>query len=277
MLAREGNELMSSAQILDYIEYRAFLRDYLKAQQISQRQLCLEASINTSYFSKVMADKAELSEVQLFAIAKYLKLNDWQVEYLLLMGTLSRTAMTTMYQYTYQKLNQIRATQQNLLQSLRGIEQDAIALEAYYEQAVTARVHIALTIPRYAVQPEQLRLDLGLSREVFQLQIQKLIGLGLVRKHKNQLMVVKATVHLDQKHPASERNHKNWRVETLAHLHRGGSSDDDYHFSALFSCDRESCLKINRRIKACLVEIQNIVSEAQSCDQVYHLGIDLYQ
>lgn len=269
---------MSQPSILDHTEYRIYLREFAKAKNISFRQLSLDSHIHNSYFSRVLAEKAEFSEPQMYALAKVMKLREWELEYFLLMGSKSRNPLSSFQNFIDAKLDALREKHQNLREKLVGLKSDDEILEAYYEEAVTAKIHIALTIPRYGQAPTLLLSEIGISEAKLLRELQKLESLGLIRKNGQGkgYKVIKPTLHLERRHPVSQINHRNWRVETLSHLHRGVKRNNDYHFSALFSCDADTLLKIHARLQETLVAIQGLVSACPQCEEVYHLGIDLY-
>ncbi|HYX33364.1 MAG TPA: DUF4423 domain-containing protein [Oligoflexus sp.] len=268
---------MGQPSIFDCVDYRAYLRQYVSANKISFRQLSLESKIHNSYFSRVLAGKGEFSEAQMYSLAQVMGLGEGELEYLLLLGSKSRNAQEKFQSYVDKKINALREKHSGLRDRLIGIgDADEAALKTYYGEAITARVHMALTIERFARNPLSLIPLLGMSEAKLRSELEKLTAIGMIRKQRQGYVVVKPAIHLEQHHALSLANHRNWRVETLSYLHRGLHQATDYHFSAIFSCDKQTFLKAQSCLKESLVEIQALVSQCKVCDQIYHLSIDLY-
>ena len=110
-----------------------------------------------------------------------------------------------------------------------------------------------------------------------QSELKKLLSLGLVEvSASGDYKISKPSIHLDESHPISVENHKNWRLETISHLTRRESQPSDYHLSAVFSCDDGTKIKIREKIQQLIVDIQALVNQSEASDGPHHLMLDLY-
>ena len=91
-----------------------------------------------------------------------------------------------------------------------------------------------------------------------------------------EIKILKDSLHLDEKHPVSLQNHKNWRIETLTHLSRGESVDEDYHLSAVFTCDAATKAAIIETMGDAIVRVQGLVAACENSDEVHHIGLDIF-
>ena len=66
--------------------YRELIKSLSKRETLTFRQICQITNIHSSYFSRVMNERADFSQEQLFLIGKSLKLSGWELDFLLLLG-----------------------------------------------------------------------------------------------------------------------------------------------------------------------------------------------
>lgn len=264
--------------IIKFDDYREVLRHFTKLKKISFRTIALDTKIHTSYFSRVMGGKAEFSEEQMHKIGTSLTFENWQMDYFLLLGSLSRNSCQDFCTTILQRINKIRHEKSKVMEKLRNVQQvkQAIDLNQYYTEAILAKLHMYLTLPEYRQDLPLLARKLFISPQKLDQEINKLEGLKIIRRQNDQIEILVDSLHLDENHIASSQNHKNWRIETLARLNQQGPDTDDYHLSAVFTCDQSTKTAIKETIREAIVKIQGLVSDAQNSNEVHHIGMDFF-
>lgn len=260
-------------------DYRDIVRRRSRASGISFKSLAGATHIHTSYFSRVMTGKAEFSEDQLYLIGKALQLREKELELFLLMGSAHRTGVANHRNFLQKRINQMRSEENKLTDRLKGVftglGEDTIGI--YYRNPVTAEVHMFLTIDRFRQNPRLIARQLGLSERRLESELIKLEALGLIsRDGEDQITMNQRAIHLDESHPVSRENHRNWRHDAIQHLIREEPQPSDYHLSAVFSCDEETKIKIREHLQKSLAHIQELVSQSSANERIFHLGVDLY-
>ena len=201
--------------IIQHDDYRSVIRLECKNRKISFRSICAVAHIHTSYFSRVMSGDANLSEEQLFKVGEVLGFRDWPLEYFLLLGARDRSGAKDHRSYLGHKIEEMRAKYSKVISKLDDVytafsDQD---IGLYYQNSLTACIHMYLTIPKFASNPSLIAKRLRISEEVVAHELGLLAELGIISSSEHgEVKLLKHAVHLDEHHPASNGNHKNWRI-----------------------------------------------------------------
>ncbi len=261
-------------------DYRELIKSLFKDEGLSYRQVCEKTNIHSSYFSRVMSDKADFSQEQLYLIGKACKLSGWELDFLLLLGERDSSSLKNHSEYVDKKIKKIRNEKQKVLTNLKNIthtmsEQEK---EEYYRTPLTALVLMYLTIEKFRKKPKLISKSLHLEHQIIEIQIRKLMNLNLIEEKRGQIKIIKSSIHIDESDKMHLPNLVNWRLESINYLQRGQKKDSDWQFSTLFSTTLEKKKKIKALFKKFVVEAQSIVGpEPSTADvEVYHMNFDLY-
>lgn len=258
-----------------YSDYRNLVKDLSKAHGLTFKILAANSRIHTSYFSRVMQGNADFSPEQLYLVGQGLKLSEEALDYLLLLGEWSSSASSEHKAFIKRKLNQIQKEKLRLKEKLKGDHKELTEedIEVYYRSPLTAKVHMFLTIKRFQDNPHLIASRLFISERELENELSKLRSLKLINK-KNKIL--KFGVHLEESHPASPRNHANWRLESVQRLIREKTLPSDYHLSVLFSCDENTKIKIKEEFKNFTLKARELIEDCHDPNEIYHLSMDLY-
>jgi hypothetical protein len=264
--------------IFDNLEYRPFIRASAKKLGISYKALSTSARVHTSYFSRVMNMSADFSREQLYLIGSALRLKEEELEYLLLLGEFNNSGDPGHHAFLKNKIQGLQQEYGKLLKKFKNtsLELTQSDVDLYYRESVTAKIHMLLTINKYAESPSLLCKKIFISEQKLSDQLEKLENLKIIERYKNKVQVIKHTVHLDAAHPASIQNHINWRLETIQNLSLRKAVPSDYHLSAMFSCDQKTKNDIKELFKEFVVEAQNLVKQCRNTDDAFYIGMDLF-
>lgn len=265
--------------ITSYLDYRVLIRDLCRYKKISYRYLAQKTQIHTSWFSRVQSGNADFSPEQLYALAELLDIISWELEYLLLLGDYSRSGYHQHKSFVLQKIKSLQKKHQKVINRLSDTPEhlSESSRNLYYQEAITAKIHMYLTIPEYCRNVSKLSKVLKISREKLGSELDKLSSLGLIKVHDGVVEVLSYSVHLDEDDPASWSNHINWRLDAIQCLTRRDSScDEDYHFSSAFGSNPEIRRFVRERLRQLVVDTQKKISESDDCYQICYFGLDLY-
>ncbi|MBQ49954.1 MAG: hypothetical protein CMP10_21420 [Zetaproteobacteria bacterium] len=267
----------NSFDVYDFDDYRVLIRATTKWQDISFKVICSSTQLHSSWFSRVMSGNADFSEEQLYKIGKVFKFRDEELEFFLLLGAQGRSGCKRHQSFLRKKVKAIQDHHRKVAKKLEkvcgNIPDANIAM--YYQDAITAKIHILLTVDRYAQNPKLISRKLGISERKVEAQLSLLVKLGLIT-YDGVISVLKTSIHLDESHACSTTNHKNWRLETINYLTRNEPLPSDYHLSAVFSCDEDTKVLIKEKLRQTVVEIQKIVGSATQVEESYYIGLDVF-
>jgi len=267
------------SNISKYLDYRLLIRELSEEKGVSQRSLAESASVHASYFSRVMAGKADFSHDQLFSIGKDLGLVSWELSYLLLLGEHASAGTAQLKGFLRARIQKIQEERQKIFRDQSGVEmlREQERIESYYADPLTAKVHICLTIKRFREKPLLIAGRLNVSEARIHSELEKLGKLGIIeRDHRGAVTGVKFNIHLDENHPLSAQNHANWRLESIRKIQEREKKPSDYHFSAVFSTDTEAKLKIKDMFKAFVLAAQSEASEQRANEDLCVISFDLF-
>lgn len=267
-----------ATRLHQFNDYRELIKDLCKEQGHSFKAVALETGIHTSYFSRVMVDKADFNQEQLFLIGQTLGLHGWELDFLLLLGEWSRSGNASHKSFLKTKIKAIQDEKNKVIGELDQVY-EGLTFEdkiLYYREALTAKIHMYLTIDRYRKNKALISKKLFISENKLNSELNKLESLGLIEQKKTKIIMKQFSVHLEENDPLSPDNHINWRLESISQLKRRESKPTDYHMSAVFSTDEEGKGRIKNLFKEFVVSAQKEAVKMKSNAEVFSISFDLY-
>jgi hypothetical protein len=264
----------------EFKSYIDLVKWQIRQQNLNFRQVSKLTGIHPSYFSRVMKGIGRFSQMQLFLVADLLKFSEEQKNFLVLLWNYSESTLPTEKLFFKKKIAEIRNQKLKVSANISAPVVDPIhnntQLEAYYSNAITAEIHMLLTLPQYYNNLEDLRKRVRLSSAKFEKELQKLREAGLIEINNRKVSKIQQNLHLDEEHPLSQRNHINWRLQSIQNLEADSPGQFDYHLSAVFSCDEQSKSQIRDILRKAVIAAQKIAEQCSNNNEVYHLVIDLF-
>ncbi len=256
------------------------LKVLIKQKSLTLRRVCLGCDINASYFSRALKGESNLSASQIFKILKFLDVTAELLDYLMLLWHLDQAQERSEKDYYREKVRVVQNEKAKISSRIeskvvKSPEQLQRDIQNYYSETATALTHMMLTVDKYAKQPHLISSHLGISAKKLNLEMSKLLQLGLIEQKKDGVKVNDGNIHLPEESGLSFQNHINWRLDVLNNLNQRESTFSDYHFSGAFTCDEESRLKIKKLLKDVIIDAQKIVM-ASSPIGLSRMLIDLY-
>jgi uncharacterized protein (TIGR02147 family) len=269
--------------IFEVMDYRKALRDglLLKKQQIGKpytfQAMANACRVQKAYLSKVLGGDGHLSEDQLYLAATFLRLSDGERRYMMVLHMYERSTVTERRRTLLAELERVRAEHlktENVLKAtpMAGNEQD---VNEYYLDPNLQIVHMFLSIPRYAREPDRIGRELALGKLQLAELLERLLKLGLVTYQDGQYRVEKNELHLRAGSPVFHAYRALMRFKALDQLAKLGS-DDAYSFSVVFSADDVTRAAVKARILDMIRSSEGLVQKAPR-EEVYQMTIDLFR
>jgi transcriptional regulator with XRE-family HTH domain len=264
--------------ITKHLEYREIIKIWAKQLKISQKSLAQSAGIHTSYFSRVMSDGTDFSPSQLYLIGKDLGLQEWELDYFLLLGEHSSSGNHSHKSFLKSKIIEIQEKRSKVISEMKDVDTEFSEeyTREYYREAVTAKVHMFLTIEKFRKNPILLCQKILIPEFKLQIELEKLHTLGIIEILEDEIRLIKFNVHLDESSSISPNNHINWRLESISTIQKRTPRPSDYHMSAVFSTDENGKIRIKELFKKFILDAQKVASQVKDQEDVFHLGFDLY-
>lgn len=236
-----------------YDDYREVIKILAKEKPLSFKKIAENCQIHSSYFSRVMVDKADFSQEQLYKIGNELSLLEWEINYFLTLGEISNSGNVKHKNFLQQKINGLKKEHQKLEKNLyvNPKQLPHKDIETFYSDPLIPVIYTYLTIKSYRDNPESIYKKLGISKNQFNLELQKLQKLGVISiKEEEDIYIAIKVIHIDEANPIFIRFLMNRRIDSLAQIAKGPSRSNDYRFSVLFSTTEEK----KKEIKSLFLE-----------------------
>ncbi len=272
-------------KIYENEKYKQSLRSLMieRQQQFGSRftfeKMALACGIQKTYLSKVLNSSAHLNPDQLFAACEYLKLNSVETEFMLLLrdseiAVNSKRASILKARITKTRKDNLKT--ESAIQVAKDGSVDSNKWD-YYTDVDLQLVHMFMTIPDYAKDPDQICQQIGINTIRLQAILLKLQNWQIVRFQDGSYQVNDPKLHLPEDSPVFLAFGILNRVKTIEKI-RLAKTDrgDDYFFSVIFSASKKLQGKFKRKILDVLKELQREVIDSKS-EEIYQLNIDFFK
>lgn len=239
----------------------------------TKSKLAHAVNCQASYLSLVLKGKANLSLEQVEAACRHFAFNADETEFTLLLTQKDRAGTTYLKDHFAQKIDALKARRLLLVERVGKATSLTPDQQATYYSAWTyAAVHIALTIPELRT-PGAIRAYLGVTMEQVMKALEFLESVGLCVKVGDEYQTTKNVVRLSKESNNIVKHHTNWRLRAIDSLER--ERDHEMHYSAVFSANRETALKLKDSM---LEHIKTFLKDIQAADEkdLYVMCFDLF-
>jgi hypothetical protein len=261
--------------------YRSYLKDWIAERPGKGRgQISILAKASRcapAYFSRVLLDKAELSQEQAYAIQGVLGHSVEEIQFFILLLDRDRAGDGQWRAFCESRIAAACAARADLKQ--RFSDAESLSREAqsvYYSSAHYAALHACISVPKYQT-VSALETLLKLPQERILEVLHFLVQTGLAVEEKGCWRVGKNRLHLGRDSTLIRQHHGNWRLEALKSLDRGRGAQglDDLHYSSVVSVSHEDALKLKEHWIRALEEFNQTVAPSPE-ETVKALVIDFF-
>ena len=260
--------------------YKKFIKDRVAALKQINSQYTFDAlasamGIHKPYLSKVLNQKGNFTEDQLFRCAVFLKLNDLEKRYLELLFQENISEITDRKKQLSNELDKIRKTalkSSSLYSESESLDYN-LENSDYFIDPHFALIHMHLLIPKYRENIELISNNLNISREQVFDYLELLHNMKVILKRGKEIQVLKEFIHLPEnsKKIIAFRNlSKAKSVDKISRI----SSDAFLSMHVFFVADENGKNKIQKLFLEFLNESKKIADKSNSED-VFQLNFDL--
>lgn len=283
--------------IFNHLSITSWLNELLdtpiNGKKYTLSHLANAMGIKSPYVSKCLHGKAALNLDQLYLLGKELKLGDDELDFCLLLGEHERTYYWEKKEYLAKK---IKTRQQQYLKDQLQTDrvltttQLNISFEdqlRYYQAPLNLLVHLLLNLNSPQEKFAQFCQQQGISKKEFDQVVDLLEELHIVKKEKNDIILLKRNLHLPQGAPLCYVHQQLMRQYILNyHLkqqvkqqHTSAAHHIDqispYHLLMTFSADPMAMQQIKIILLEAVERIGNVIDNAPS-DSLYQMQIELF-
>ncbi len=267
---------MTKKSIFSFYDYKSYL---VSVEQSgvhkgfrSRITECIDSQ--NAFVSQVLNGAVNFSLEQGLKIAEFLRLEEDEHQYFLLMIEYKRAGTVGLKEYFRKLLDSLR--EKNLIIKERVQIPQVLPVERqaqYYSSWIYAAVHIATMVPRLN-SIEKIAQGLNLSNDKVSQAINFLLENGLVEKDGQSLKSGRVQIHLGRDSNNINKHHSNWRIESLKSL--DNPNRNDLHYSGVSSLSKDDVEKI----KSLFVDmIENYVRliEKSPEEELYAFNLDFFR
>jgi uncharacterized protein (TIGR02147 family) len=264
-------------RVFDFDSYREFLRNRFpaKGEGRGQRKLFAEAiHCQTSFISLVLTDRAHMSEEMLMGACEFLKLTQFETDFLLLLLHFEKAGTKKLEEFYAQKIEAFRSEQSEVEESLSSNETELSKEQQiqYYSSWIYPAVHVASMIGKGA-SLAFLKEALSTDAETVHKATEFLLSTGLIIKKNALFICTNKRIHLSRASPLSVISHTSWRLESIRHLQK--MKEQNLHFSSIYTLSKKDYTRIKKSLEAQILACEKIIAPSKE-EALCVLNIDLF-
>ena len=266
-------------EIFTHSDYRKLLDILLKTPvrgggKGAQTRLAQHLGCQQAFISRVISDKAELSQDQAFLVGEFFKFTHLEREYWLNLVFENRAARASLKKYYKEKLSKIREENSSLNKSIH-VDRKITEVEKsfYYSDWYYQAIHMICGLPgRHSISSLAGRLALDESLVIQALE--HLVASGLIKRKDGLYQISDGRIHLPPEHPLIRRQHTNWRLQSILRMTK--AEEKDLRYTSVATCSTQDAERIRSLIVKTVLEIREIVKNSKDEVALFY-GLDLFQ
>lgn len=244
---------------IGYSDYRAYLQAVISSQKQTrgfQSELAEAAKCQKSYFSQVLRTKTNLTPEQALRIAAFLKFDDDQTDYFMILVDIGRTSYPALISRLNQQLKLIVQRREHLARRFNESSVVSEGSQLYYSSWHWIAVHMAASIPRLQ-NAQAIAEHLGLKSSIVDRTLRGLKEMGLVQQDGERWFITPAHFHLPKESPLIMTHHANWRAQ--ATLDTQNLDKESLHYTVVHSHSRADFHNLKEDLLATIDRHRSVV------------------
>lgn len=266
---------MNIFRYLNYIKYISDIAKKNSSHYGYKAQMAKAAGCQRSYFSQVLAEKAELMPEHALGLCEFWQLSKTESEYFLNLVHHSRASTPNLKKYYLEKIKQMQIDQENLAKkfSESTILPDAKAA-IYFSHWQNIAVLMSLTIPELQ-KPEKIahRFEIPLATIMKTLEILKNLELA-EQLQDGRWRTTNQTIHIQRESPYNTLNHLNWR--RLAVDRSFASPLEGIHYTSVATLSRQDVILIKDLVMKLIEDTRKVIGPSTE-EELYCLTCDWFK
>ena len=237
-------------------------------------RLARHLGVNTTLVSQVMNGKRHFTEEQAVEVAGFLKLNQKESYYFLLLVQHARAgtdALRAAFAHQIERSQREARQVKGRVSAKKDLSFDEQAV--YYSNWLYAAIHTLVSVPGFdqpATIARKFHIDEGFARTL----IEKLLEFNLVREENGKLRTGAASTYIGPDSPLVARHHQAWRQVSAQKM--AMSPPKDFFFTAPFSIAPEDFDLIRKELVELVGRLYKRVEKTRP-SELAALNIDLFK
>ena len=215
-----------------------------------------ELRCQRSYLSRVISEKLQLTRDHAFGMSHFLKFNDVEREYFLLLVDHERASEPEYRKYLSSRIAEIKRKSESL--EVR-MTRNATVLETgpvdYFSSWLWSAVHFLTAVPQYQTSNE-IGERLGLSTKLVNFYLEGLVRKGFVERHGSRWIYKGGEFHAKRGSALVLLHHQNWRQR--AFMDAQDVNTEGVHFTAVQTMSRSDFALLKQKTLDLVAEFGKI-------------------
>ena len=266
--------------LFEYLDYKAFLKDWIQAQPRNGRgqllKIAKQLAISSVSVSHIFSGPRHLSAEQALDLSEHLGLSELETEFFSLLVDHARAATVKLRSRIAKKIEVQRAKAQDLKSRVaQDQELDESARAIFYSSWFYSGVRILTSIARFDSEgaiAERLSLSTGQVREILRFLTQY----GLCREEEGRYSIGPKKTHLGSDSPLVTRHHANWRLKAIENMRAKDIEKEELFYTGPMTLSREDMLKVRKELVDVVDRAIKIVGPSPS-EEMACLNIDWFK
>lgn len=251
-------------KLFEFNDYRSFWREKFKCLPKGGhgelRRMAEHMGVHTTTISQIYGGTKVLTFEQAASFGSYFKLDDSELEYLILLVHIDRSGTEQLKNYFKQRAQLLLKKSQDRAESLKSIiEMEDLVRARFYSSWVYSASRILSSIEEYQ-SIDSIAKYLGLQSDHVAEVIEFLLENGLCKREGKKIIVGPTHTHAEGGSIFAKHHYLNWRSKCLEFY--DNQSKDDFTYTAPFSVSREGVVKIKKLLESTLDKITQIIEES---------------
>ncbi len=270
--------------VFRYGDYREVIQEKVKASkkeghEVHFSKLAADTRIQRAYISRVLKKEAHFNADQLYLTSRFLKFTKEETDYLLLLLDSQRSVVSERKKELQKQIKEIQMRHRDTRKHLKAEAVHPLAAEdyqKYFLDPYAPLVHVFLSLPYYAQNPEQIALRTHISETHFKATLSTLQDLRLIqwevgtksyRLIKDHLQLV-ADSPLNIPYQLFQRTHAIQKLQSH-------TTEERFVFSVTFSANEKTKNDIHEEFLKFLRKTEALVRETTPTE-VFQMNFDLF-
>jgi uncharacterized protein (TIGR02147 family) len=254
-------------EIYSFTDYRAFLRQTIAAAAESERswggitRWATSAGFQRSHGSRVLSGDKDLSAEQALATAEFLKLNEIETDYFLLMVDFAKAGTKPLKDRLQRKLKAIKKEKDSLAAKIHQPHIESRYEESlYYSAWYWSAIHILTSVPGFST-PAKIAAKLRLPLPLVEMTLTQLGEQKLIKKQNGHWSFSSSSIHLPKNSAMISVHHNNWRQRAIADAQDFQS--EALHYTVVQSISAADQEKFQAKLVRVIEEFQRLAIPSQ--------------
>ena len=251
--------------IYDYKDYRAFIRDSVRARANRGRgylsKIASYLRITSAQISHIMNGVRELTPEQSLKVAEFFGLNSTETEYFVELVALARAGDKELKDFTKHRLKRLAQAGLQLKHQVPAHRELSDSEKArFYSSWLYSAILLSTSIKPLEV--EEVALQFNISRVRAASSLNFLLDLGLCVRKPEGVVMGPQTTFIPKSSPFVFRHHSNWRA--IGALKSEHTSEDDIFFTSPVTMSKKDYAAFRSRLFELIQQFSKTVKESES-------------